>query len=167
MLVALAVATLLLIGAWSWLWTVAGASRDNGRRAETAADLAFAERLITRELRAAVRLVPDAGVGCSERSLSMALRSPGASAEDPVSYVWDPGRGVVWRKTASTYVAEHVTLFRVTYFDEQGAPIVPADAGRLSAHQAVVVARVLVEMCVRQGGSSANASWQIALEAGQ
>lgn len=167
MLVALVVATVLLIGAWSWLWSVAGVSRDYGRRAAAAADLAFAERLMTRELRAAVRLVPEAGAGCSERSLSLALRSPGASVEDPVSYVWDPGRDVLWRKTSSTYVAEHVSLFRVTYFDEQDAPIVPADSGRLSAQQTVAVARVLVEMCVLQGGSSSSASWQASLRAGQ
>jgi type II secretory pathway component PulJ len=166
-LVALVVAAILLTAAWAWLWSVIGTSRQYGTRAQTVADLAFAQRLITRELRATVRLLPEATAGCSAAALTVALRSPGASAEDTVSYVWDPGRAVLWRKTSSTYVAEHVSLFRISYFDGQGAPVVPADAGRLSAPQAATVARVLVQLRLHQGDADVGASWQVALEAGQ
>jgi type II secretory pathway component PulJ len=166
-LVALVVAAIVLAAAWSWLWSVVGTSRRYEARAAAAADLAFAERLITRELRATVHLVPVSTCGCTAAAFTLAIRSPGASTEDTVSYVWDKGRAVVWRKTASTYVAEHVSLFRITYLDRSGAPITPADGGRLTGSQADGVARVLVDLCLRQGAVDAGASWQVALEIGR
>lgn len=164
-LVALVVAAILLTSAWAWLWSVVGASHRYESRAAASADLAYAERLMTRELRAAVSLAPASAEGCSTSALSLTLRTPGASAEDTVSYVWDQRRAVVWRKTPSTYVVEHVSLFRITYFDYSGTAIVPVDGGRLSDSQAATVARMLFELCLTQGSTNVRTSWQVALEA--
>ncbi len=73
---------------------------------------------------------------------------PGAVPES-VLIVWDPARRVLWRKASGTYLADHVTRFAVTYYDEGGGVLSAADLEAPAWPSRV--ARVAVEVVVAVG----------------
>lgn len=126
LLVSSLVAAVVLGAGWSWLWTAnAAAVRDDARaQARTAA--AFALRAAAADLRQAftVTAPPACPPGCGLRLL---LVRPGREPE-VVDIVWDSARRVLWRKTSSSYLADHVRRFEATCFGPSGEEIGPPGA---------------------------------------
>jgi prepilin-type N-terminal cleavage/methylation domain-containing protein len=162
LLVALAVAGGLLAASWSWFWTLSGCVGHNADVAEAHSSLAFARRLLLRELRGAASLTaPVTGVGCTARSLALV---PGA--EDPsglLQYAWDPVRRVLWRASSSSHVADGVTDFSVAYYDGAGETVAPAQDVGLTSAQLSTVRSVRVRIQIRSGGVAAGGEWTVAL----
>jgi prepilin-type N-terminal cleavage/methylation domain-containing protein len=162
LLVVLVVACGLLSAAWGWFWTVNGRVERNAEGADASTSLAFARRLVLRELRGAASLAaPVSGPGCGSRSLALV---PGA--ETPiglVQYVWDPAREVLWRASSSNHVAEGVTDFLVTYYDAAGRPVEPAKGDALDAAELSGVRTVGVRVALSSGTATAVAEWVVAL----
>ncbi len=129
LLVATAVAGVALAGAWAWLWSMAPPARSLQAGAQSGSAAAFALRALEHDLRDAVVLyVPTA---CAfDRGLLLEHRHPGVAPES-LPIVWDPSREVLWRKTSSTYLADHVTRFGVVYLDTFGSPVTARTMGSL------------------------------------
>jgi type II secretory pathway pseudopilin PulG len=126
LLVAVAVSSIALGAAWPWLWNTADAARAIDARAQAATSAAFAARSIMADLELATGLLaPPAGM-IPARSLNVQQRCPGETAQS-ILIVWDPTRQVLWRKTSSSYLADHVESFSITYYDRLGVPMAPAE----------------------------------------
>jgi prepilin-type N-terminal cleavage/methylation domain-containing protein len=162
LLVVLVVACGLLSAAWGWFWTVNGRVHRNAGGADASTSLAFARRLMRRELRGAAALAaPVAGQGCGLHSLALV---PGA--ETPVGlvqYAWDPARQVLWRASSSNHVAERVTDFLVTYYDGAGRAVEAAAGEALGAAQLSCVHSVGVRVALSSGAATTVADWVVAL----
>jgi prepilin-type N-terminal cleavage/methylation domain-containing protein len=160
LLIATVIAAVTLCGAWSWLWNAGVASSATVDRARAATAAAYAARCIADDLDAAVALQDPPSAYAPGRALQLSHLHPGAAPET-VLIVWDPSRRVLWRKASGTYLADHVTSFTVTYFDEAG--------GALSLEDLVApvwptrVARVAVEIVVASGSKSARAWCDVSL----
>ena len=162
LLVVLVVAGGLLAAAWGWFWTVNGRVERDARGADASTSLAFARRLVVRELRGAASLAaPPAGPGCGSRSLALV---PGAETPTGlVQYVWDPARDVLWRASSSNHVADGVTDFLITYYDAAGRPVEAADGGALNAAQLSGVRSVALRIALGSGATTTSAEWVVAL----
>jgi hypothetical protein len=156
---AVLLAVLLLSASWSWLWAAEGAARRGTDAAEASTSVAFARRLLLRELRSALALAPpDAGGGCT--SSSLVLLEGDETAVTTVRYAWNAERSVLWRGTSSNYVAEDVAAFTLTYQDASGASM---KGEPLSDEQVRAVRTVGVSITVRHGSASVSSSWQVRL----
>ena len=160
LLVATVIAAVTLCGAWAWLWNAGVASSATVDRTRAVTAAAFAARSISGDLELSAALQdPPAAYG-PDRALDLTHLHPGAPPES-VLIVWDPSRRVLWRKASGTYLADHVTRFAVTYYDESGAVMTPADLeapawlGR--------VTRVVVVVVVAAGNESAQAVCDVTL----
>jgi prepilin-type N-terminal cleavage/methylation domain-containing protein len=162
LLVVLVVACGLLAAAWGWFWTVNGRVERNAEGADASTSLAFARRLMLRELRGAASLAaPVVGPGCGSSSLALV---PGAATPTGlVQYVWDPAREVLWRGSSSNHVAEGVTDFRVTYYDAAGRPLEPGEGDALDAEELSSVHSVGVRVALCSGAVTTGAQWVVAL----
>ena len=162
LIVAVVAAGGLLTATWSWFWTLSGCVGHGADAAEAYTSLAFARRLLLRELRGAASLTaPAVGVGCSARSLALV---PGA--EEPsglVQYAWDPARQVLWRASSSNHVADGVTDFAIGYLDGDGEPVTPAAGDQLAAAQLRAVRSLTLRIRLRSGGATAAGDWVVAL----
>jgi type II secretory pathway component PulJ len=157
LLVATAITGVVLAGAWAWLWSVAPPARSLGANAQASSAAAFALRTVTRDLQEGAELfVPTA---CApDCGLLLEHRGP-ATAPETVAIVWDPSRQVLWRKTSSTYLADHVTRFAVAYLSSAGDALeVGTAGGRLSG-----VGVVRVAVTVEVGGREATRSVDVAV----
>lgn len=113
-LVAAAVAGLVLAAAYGWLWNVAAFAARTDDDAQAATIASAVCRAIARDVSAAVSVgEPPVGRDPS-RSLALAHDHVDAAPE-AVLIVWDPVRGVVWRNSSGTYLADHVLQFGVSY----------------------------------------------------
>ena len=139
-----------------WPWPAPGrgcgtpaASADGAAgRAQAATAAAFAVRSIADELGLATTLsCPPAGMS-PDRALCMEHRHDGVAAET-VLMAWDPARRVLWRKTPSSYLADHVERFAVDYFRADGRRLGPADFATTGWPQ--TVARIVVTVDVTVG----------------
>jgi hypothetical protein len=160
LLVATVVAAITLCGAWAWMWNAGDASSSTVSRARAATAAAFAARCISDDLDQSTALqVPPSAYG-PRRALNL-VHVHRSAVPESVLIVWDPSRHVLWRKTSGTYLADHVTRFAVTYYDEGGGVLSPSDLempawpGR--------VARVAVEIVVAAGSESAQAACDVTL----
>ena len=162
LLVVLVAASGLLAAAWGWFWTVNERVQHDAHGADASTSLAFARRLVVRELRAAASLAaPVAGQGCGSRSLALV---PGAETPTGlIQYVWDPARAVLWRGSSSSHVADGVTEFMVSYYDAAGRPVEPADGDSLTATQLAGVRSVGLRIALSRGVTVANAEWVVTL----
>jgi prepilin-type N-terminal cleavage/methylation domain-containing protein len=156
-LVASVAAGVILAAAWGWLWTVAAPARSLQQDAQATSAAAFALRSITRELQQSTGLLAptacaaDRGLLVEHHGLTTALET--------VPIVWDQGRGVLWRKTSSTYLADGVSRFVVTYYDALGSPLAAAAPG-----ERLHVARVHIEIALDAGdGDTVRAHVDMAL----
>jgi len=154
LLVAVAVSAIALGAAWPWLWNTAEAAHTIDARAQAATSAAFAARSIAGDLELATGLLaPPAGM-VPARSLYIRQRRPGEPAESIV-IVWDPTRQVLWRKTSSSYLADHVESFAITYFDRLGRPLGPAEMMFVDWPDSV--ARVRIALVVATQGERSSA----------
>ena len=162
LLVVLAVAGGLLAATWGWFWTVNECVECNAHGADVSTSLAFARRLVVRELRGAASLAaaPD-GPGCGPHSL--ALVPGGETPTGLIQYVWDPARDVLWRASSSNHVADGVTGFLVTYYDAAGRPVEPAEGGSLTAAQLCGVRSVGLRIALSSQAVAMSADWVVAL----
>lgn len=153
LLVAVAVSAIALGAAWPWLWNTAEAARAIDARAQAATSAAFAARSIMADLELATGLLaPPAGMAPS-RSLCIQQRRPGEAAEN-ILIVWDPAREVLWRKTSSSYLADHVEAFSITHYDRLGRPLGPAETALADWPDSVARVRVALVVVTRTGRSS-------------
>jgi prepilin-type N-terminal cleavage/methylation domain-containing protein len=144
LLIAASLASALLAASWGWVWTTASAARVTDARAQGATAQAFAARMLRADLARCVGLgTPDVGI-CGPTKLTLTLRDPDSGVDEVVTIAWDPGRGVVWRKAAGSYLAEGVTAFAVRYFAGDGSEVVPVD-GVLGLEARRRVRRVAVD----------------------
>jgi len=153
LLVAVAVSAIALGAAWPWLWNAAETARAIDARAQAATSAAFAARSIVADLELASGLLaPPAGVA-PERGLYVQQRRHGEPAES-VLIVWDPTRQVLWRKTSSSYLADHVESFATTYFDRLGRPLGPAEMTFADWPDSVARVRIVLVVVTRGERSS-------------
>jgi prepilin-type N-terminal cleavage/methylation domain-containing protein len=153
LLVAVAVSATGLGAAWPWLWNTAEGARAIEARAQASTAAAFATRSIMADLELATGLMaPPAGM-VPASSLHIRQRRPGDPAES-VLIGWDPARQVLWRKTPSSYLADHVETFAITYFDRLGKPLGPAAMTLADWPQSVARVRVALVVTTRTGRSS-------------
>jgi prepilin-type N-terminal cleavage/methylation domain-containing protein len=162
LLVASAITSIVLAGAWPWLWNVAEASRVMGARAQGSTAGAFALRVIGDDLAQAVALGPTPAGRSPHTALSVTHVHPG-EAPEIVAIVWDASRRILWRKTSSSYLADQVQSFDVRYFSATGVELTDADF--TDAGWPARVARLAVTVRVGGPTRAETASLQAVLRA--
>jgi len=164
-LVAATLTCLVLAASFGWLSSVVSASDHAADHVEVSSSLAFARRLTTSELRQASALVAVPTAPCGRHTISFALPSVANDGTyDLITYTWDAGRNILWRKASGSYVAQGVTHFEVHYFGSDGRELAPLiDVLPLSAYASV---RAVSFVCtVRYGQSVQSAVWRVVLRA--
>jgi hypothetical protein len=162
-LVAGAVACLVLGASFGWLWTVVDAADRGGDEVELRSSLAFARRLTTSELRQASTLIAIPDAPCGRHTISFAV--PSAVAGEPadlVTYAWDPGRQILWRKSSGSYLAQGVTRFDVRYLDGDGREVA-AELGVLPLAAYPIVRAVAFSCTAECGGAREGLEWRVSL----
>lgn len=160
LLVALCVGAGLLAATWSWAWTVAAAGHTTFVRSDALSTLAYARRCIVRDVRACEGVVSSPAPGSGRTLLALGTS---ASSTGAIRYSWDAGRGVLWRSSTSTYVAEGVTTFSIRYFDAHGAELAPAVGGCLDSAAAGAVRLLAVEFSVTAGAICESAHFTVGI----
>ncbi|MGZ4198591.1 MAG: PulJ/GspJ family protein [Thermoleophilia bacterium] len=163
LLVALSVATVVLTAGWAWCWSVSRSCAAATERLDAGSSIAFARRLSTSELGQCVGLVTTPLVGCSATSIAFAVPSADGPSTELITYVWDAGRRVLWRKASGSHLAEGVDDFSIAYFDDCGQRLPIAPGAELSAADLPLVRRVELSMVVRCAARTASSSWQVCL----
>jgi prepilin-type N-terminal cleavage/methylation domain-containing protein len=158
--VATAVLAVVLAAAYGWLWGVGALARSTDDRAQALTLAGVVTRCVTADVAAAVAVAPPPAGRDPERSICL-VRDAAGVAPEGLTIVWDPARRVVWRNASGTYVADHVSSFRVGYrlADGRGVDGVTIVAGDWEHVRAVVVTVVVQvgrssvrrDACVRLG----------------
>jgi prepilin-type N-terminal cleavage/methylation domain-containing protein len=159
LLVASSLGCLVLGLAWPWCWQVCRSWRDAAPRAEAASTLAAVRRVTLSEVPQAVGLLDTPDTGCTRTTLAFASPSAGGVATI-VTYVWDAGRAVLWRKAPGSHLAEQVSAFGIEYFDARGRPLALDRSGRLPALSLAEVRRLTFTAAI--AGAPA-VTWSVAL----
>jgi prepilin-type N-terminal cleavage/methylation domain-containing protein len=162
LLVAASLGCLVLGLAWPWCWQVCRAWRGAAPGAEAASTLAAVRRVTLSEVPQAVALLNAPDTGCTRTTLAFAAPS-GSGAAAIVTYVWDAGRGVLWRKAPGSHLAEQVTAFGIEYFDGRGRPLALDGSGRLPAGSLAEVRRLTFTVAV---AGASSLTWDVALGCG-
>ena len=81
------------------------------------------------------------------------------AAPETVTIVWDASRQVLWRKTSSTYLADHVTRFAIAYLSPVGDAVRTGSPGSSLRG----VATVRVALTVAAGGRAASAQADVSV----
>jgi prepilin-type N-terminal cleavage/methylation domain-containing protein len=162
LLVATSVAAVVLTGGWAWCWTVSRSCAAGSERLDAGSSIAFARRLSTSELDQCAGLVTTPDARCSATSIAFIVPS-GDGATELVTYVWDAGRRVLWRKASGSHLAEGVDDFSITYFDDQGRTLPIAPGAEPPMADLALVRRVELRLVVRCAAQTASASWQVCL----
>jgi hypothetical protein len=158
---ATALAVTLLTSAWAWLWTMTAAADRLGGAGETQSSVAFAVRVITREVGRAQACTDAGAMGCTRHSLCVTVVHPSPGSAEIVTYAWEPVRGVLWRKTPSDYLCERVSRFDVEYRDRSGLAIVPADGDRLDPDQLATVAAIRISLAAGDHADRTSREWTV------
>jgi type II secretory pathway component PulJ len=155
LLVAATVAATVLSASYGWLWNVAACAgrTDDGAQAATLA--ATASRAVAADLQASLWVAEPPSGRDSSHSLAL-MHDHAGVAPEVVLVVWDPGRSVVWRNAAGTYLADHITRFSIAYVLAagdlvQGAAMSPTDWRAIRAVRVDLAATVgsqTVSRCV-------------------
>ena len=103
---------------------------------------------------------PDGAVHAGAQSAGEPSSHADVSRED-VLIVWDPARAVLWRKSSGSYLADHVSAFRLTYFDSGGRELAGSDFAL--PEWPAGVARVCVRLTVTMGRESGTATREFAV----
>jgi len=162
--VAVALASVVLAAGWSWFWSLHHASHRAAAGAELGTSLAYAQRMLSRDLRAATALGGGADSGCTQSAITLVVPADDGSAV-PVLYSWDRQRAVVWRKAPGSYLADGVTAFSVRYFDAGGEELAPPAADGLPVEAVRAVRRVRFTLQMGVGEVSRGCEWDVALRA--
>ena len=163
LLVALAVAGVVLTAGWAWCWSISGVSAVACARLDAASSVAFTRRLTSAELSECLGLVPSSPYyGSGATSIAFAVPASDGHVE-LVTYVYDPARRVLWRKSPSAHLAEGVDAFSITYRDAHAHTLACDAGGGLPAVALPLVRRVDLSVTVRCGDQTAFASWQVPL----
>lgn len=163
LLVATAVATIILAAGWAWCWSLSGSCAAGSQRFDALSSLAFARRLTVGELGECDGLVATPDARCCATGIAFVVPSGHGPTTELVTYVWDAGRRVLWRKASSSHLAEGVDDFAIVYFDDQGRVLPLAPGGELPDADLCLVRRVELTVVVRCAGQTARASWQVCL----
>ena len=100
---------------------------------------------------------------CSASGIAFAV--PSDDGPETVTYFYDAGRRVLWRKAPSAHLAEGVDDFTISYLDAQGRALAPAPGGVLPDADLPLVRRVAFWARVRCASQTEQASWQVCLPA--
>lgn len=163
LLVATAVAGVVLASGWAWCWSVSRSCAVGSERLDAASSIAFVRRLSTTELGQCMALVTTSDVRCSATTVAFEVPSGDGATTELVTYVWDAGRRVLWRKASGSHLAEGVDDFSIAYFDAQGRRLPIAGGAYLPATDLVLVRRVELTAVIRCAAQTASASWQVCL----
>ena len=163
LLVAVCLASVLLMGAWPWCWTMVQASHQTAQRAEAESSLAFAGRLFTSEARRAAALGDEAGGGCSASSVTLQVFDAVTAQTQAVTYRFDPTRRVLWRKASGSYVAEDLSICDFTYFGADGSQILPGSGGALTADDLYSVRSLGLRLVIEGDDRPCVREWVVAL----
>jgi prepilin-type N-terminal cleavage/methylation domain-containing protein len=154
--VAVAISTIALTAAWPWLWNTIVAARATEGRAQAATAAAYAVRTVANDVLLAAELLPPPSGFSAERTLHLRHRHPG-EVDEAVLIAWDSARRVLWRKSAGTYIADHVTAFSVAYLAADGEPVAP---GQTQAEDwSAGARRVRIRITVAPDGQESSAEW--------
>ena len=164
LLVATAIAGVVLAAGWAWCWSVSSSCAAASQRLDAGSSLAFARRLSTNELRSSEGLVATSGAGCTATAISFLAASANGPSPEFITYVWDAGRHVLWRKASGSHIAEGVDSFSISYFDDRGQAVPLAADGALPTAAAARVRMVELSAVVSCARQTANASWWVCLQ---
>ena len=95
--------------------------------------------------------------------VAFVVPSTDTAETDLVTYCYDAGRGVLWRKSPSSHLAEAVAGFTVVYLDAQGQALSPGKGGELAAAELPLVRRVVLTIAVHSGAQTTRTGWQVCL----
>lgn len=68
--------------------------------------------------------------------------------------VWEPTRQVLWRKTSSSYLADHVESVSITYYDRLGDVLTPAEMALVDWPDSVARVSIALVVAMRAERSS-------------
>lgn len=151
LLTAAAIAAVLLASGWAWLWSMAHMVRCADDRAQALTAAASAMREVGDDIEAAQAVLPPAPGTPADSCIQLACRSVDGLHRQ-ILIVWDPSRAVLWRATSSTYLADHVSRFVVTYLNALGERVPAADGGGPPAGAAGV--RVCLQVVLPGGAAT-------------
>jgi prepilin-type N-terminal cleavage/methylation domain-containing protein len=163
LLVATAIAGVVLAGGWAWCWSASSTCAAGAERLDAGSSLAFAQRLSTTELRQCLALSGSAGAGCSATAISFVAPVASGVGSELITYVWDPGRHVLWRKAPGSHVAEGVDSFSIVYLDDRDQVLPLAAGAQLPAAELRRVRMVELSATVSCGRETVAASWSVCL----
>jgi prepilin-type N-terminal cleavage/methylation domain-containing protein len=163
LLVAVVVAGVVLTAGWAWCWSMSGSCAAACDRLDASSSVAFTRRLTSAELGECLGLVATSSCRCSTTSIAFAVPASDGAGTELVTYVYDAGRRVLWRKSASAHLAEGVDGFSITCRDAQGRALACDASGGLPVTALPLVRRVDLGVTVRCGAETATASWQVPL----
>lgn len=156
-MLAAALACMLTACAYGWLWGVVHACAREARASDGQTRLAATHRRLALDLAQALTLRAPAE-GLSERRFALeTIDAQGVRRE--VEYCWDPARRVLWRGSSSSYVADGIQSFRVTYLDAQGREITPSALRRAADGSVLGAAALAVDAAAVSGSATVTASW--------
>ena len=160
---AVVVASVVLTAGWAWCWSMTGSCAATCARLDASSSLAFTRRLTSAELGECLGLVATPSCRCSTTSVAFAVPASDGATTELVTYVYDAGRRVLWRKSASAHLAEDVDHFSIIYRDAQGRALACDASGGLPDTALPLARRVDLEVVLRCGAETAAASWQVPL----
>ncbi len=163
LLLATAIAGVVLAGGWAWCWSASSTCAAGAERLDAASSLAFARRLSTTELRQCLALSDSSGAGCSATAISFIVPVASGTGSELITYVWDAGRRVLWRKAPGSHVAEGVDSFAISYLDDQDQVLPLVDGGLLPATELARVHMVELSATIACGRQTMAASWSVNL----
>ena len=166
LLVAVALAGVVTCAGWSWCWSVSRSCANARDRLEALSSIGFVRRLTTRELSAATGLLDTPSCSCTNSSLGFVVPTPDARGRQVVTYGWNAGRGVVWRKASGSHLVEGATRFEVGYADQAGHGLACGSDGRLDEAARNAVRTVELTLTVVVGRQAVTRRWLVALRAG-
>lgn len=158
LVVAFAIAAAVLASAWPWCWRATALATAGQREVEASSAVAYGQRTFCADVRRAVALAGPPASPCTSTGVTLALCDPATGRSFAVTYAYDPGRRVLWRKAAGTYLIENVIACRFSYYDGAGAEVAVPTGGSLAADALDVVRRVELTVTVGRPGAAA-AEW--------
>jgi Tfp pilus assembly protein FimT len=163
LMVSVVTSGIVLLAAWPWCWAVVERQTQETDRAEASTSLGFAQRLLDGEVRSAVALSATAETPCTSSAFSLDLMTSDGRGQATIDYGYDRARGVVWRGSRSSYVADGVTAFSVEYLDGAGLVVGLTQDDRIPTSDAGCVRRLRFSMSIAVGSASLSDTWEVAL----
>jgi Tfp pilus assembly protein PilW len=163
LLVAICLASMILMGAWPWCWTMVRECHEKTQREQVASSLAFAGRLFTSEVRRASGLGDEEGRGCGASSLALKVADVATGRTELVAYRYDPARAVLWRKAPGSYVAEGLSSCRLSYSRADGSEVLLSPDGTVAAGDLDSVRAITLDVAVELDNEVCERSWTVAL----